>query len=80
MDYVLAELLSEVPDNVFYNEMGDPNFNAIFLEVMKKIYHERDDNFTIPSRDFISNKLPNLSTFQRSVTNERKRRSRYSRK
>lgn len=31
MDHVLAELLSEVPDDIFFNDLGNPNFNAIFV-------------------------------------------------
>jgi hypothetical protein len=75
MDYSLTELLNEVPDRVFFTDKGHPNFNAIFVEIARRIYHEETDDFTIPSHDFLTGQLPNLTTFQRSVTQERKRRA-----
>jgi hypothetical protein len=74
VDYTLTELLSAAPDEIFFNDLGDPNFNAIFVEVARLIYREDTDDFTIPSRDFLTGRLPNLTTFQRSVTQERKKR------
>lgn len=75
MDYSLNELLSEVPDPIFFDDKGDPNFNAIFVEVARQIYRQGTDDFMIPSVDFLTHKLPNLSTFQRSVSAERKKRA-----
>jgi hypothetical protein len=75
MDYVLAELLSEVPNEIFFDDKGNPNFNAIFVEVARVIYKESGDDFSIPASDFLSDKLPNLSSFQRAVATERKRRA-----
>jgi hypothetical protein len=76
MDYSLLELLAEVPNEIFFDDKGDPNYNAIFVEVARRIYRERPDaDFMIPSTDFLTHKLPNLSTFQRSVSTERKRRA-----
>ena len=75
MDYPLKELLEDVPDRIFFNDKGNPNFNAIFVEITKRIYHENTDVFSIPSQDFLNGELPNLTTFQRSVAQERKRRA-----
>ncbi len=74
MDYNLAELLSYIPNEIFFNDQGKPNFNAIFVEVARTIYREKTDNFSIPSEDFLNGRLPNLTSFQRSVTQERTRR------
>ncbi len=74
MDHNLAELLSHVPDEIFYNDQGNPNFNAIFVEVARAIYRETTDEFSIPAGDVLNGKLPNLTSFQRSVTQERTRR------
>jgi hypothetical protein len=74
MDYVLTELLSEVPDEMFFNDQGHPAFNRIFVEVARGIYKEDTDEFLIPAHDFLTGKLPNLSSFQRAVDNERIRR------
>jgi len=75
MDDNLLELLSEVPNDVFFNDQGDPNYNAIFVEVARRIYRLDSTEFMIPSVDFLTHKLPNLTTFQRSVSTERKRRA-----
>ena len=75
MDHVLAELLSEVPNEIFFDDKGNPNFNAIFVEIARVIYRKSDDNFSIPASDFLSDKLPNLSSFQRAVAKERTRRA-----
>jgi len=76
MDDNLLELLSEVPNNIFFNDQGVPNYNAIFVEIARQIYRQQPDaDFMIPSSDFLTRKLPNLSTFQRSVSTERKRRA-----
>jgi hypothetical protein len=74
MDYSLSELLSEVPDEIFFNDQGHPNYNAIFVEVAKSIYREQNENFSIPIQDFLNSRLPNLTTFQRSVANESSKR------
>lgn len=75
MDYSLLELLAEVPNDVFFDDKGDPNYNAIFVEVVRRIYRHDSTDFMIPSVDFLTHKLPNLTTFQRSVSTERKRRA-----
>jgi hypothetical protein len=74
IEYSLSDLLGEVPDDIFFNDEGHPNFNAIFVEISKRVYGERTNDFSIPSRDFLTGRLPNLSTFQRSVSHERKKR------
>ena len=79
MDGVLAELLAEVPDELFFNDQGHPAYNRIFVEVVRFIYKEDGVNFSIPAQDFLADKLPNLTTFQKSVSVERKRRERYRR-
>ncbi len=75
MDYQLTELLGEIPNEVFFDEKGDPDFNAIFVEVGRIIYKESGDDFSIPAHDFLTKKLPNLSSFQRAVAKERQRRA-----
>lgn len=74
MDYVLSDLLGEVPNNIFFNGEGHPNFNGIFIEVARRIYRNGEEDFLIPSSDFSNDKLPNLSSFQRAVAKERERR------
>jgi hypothetical protein len=76
MDQSLTELLAEIDDETFYNENGDPDFNAIFIEVARVVYGRVNDNFSIPATDFINGTLPNLSSFQRGVSKERSRRGR----
>ena len=74
MDYSLRDLLAEVPTEIFFNDVGHPNFNGIFVEVARRIYRQPDGVFSIASEDFLNGRLPNLTTFQRSVTAERRRR------
>jgi hypothetical protein len=74
MEYQLTEVLGIVPDDIFFNEKGDPDFNSIFVEVARIIYGEGGVDFSIPVHDFVTKKLPNLSSFQRSVAKERQRR------
>jgi hypothetical protein len=75
MDHSLAELLSEIPDNIFFDSKGDPKFNTIFVEVARIVYKKSGGDFSIPVRDLLTDKLPNLSTFQHVVTKERKKRA-----
>lgn len=75
MDHNLAELLSYVPDEIFFNDQGHPNFNAIFVEIARVIYRQPAPDFSIPAEDFLNGRLPNLTSFQRSVTQERQRRA-----
>ena len=70
----LTELLGEIPNDVFFDYKGDPNFNAIFVEVARLVYQQNGDDFSIPSNAFLTDKLPNLSSFQRTVAKERQRR------
>jgi hypothetical protein len=75
MDHILSELLSEVPNEIFFNDQGKPNYNAIFVEIARVIYREETNDFSIPAGDFLEgDRLPNLSTFQRNVAHERERR------
>ena len=74
MDHNLTELLSEVPDDIFFDDKGAPNYNAVFVEIVRCIYRHDTSDFMIPSSDFLAGKLPNLSTFQRTVGNERLKR------
>lgn len=75
MDYSFAELLGEVPNEIFFDDKGDPNFNAIFVEVARRIYKQESMEFMIPAPDFLTGKLPNLTSFQRAVATERKKRA-----
>ena len=70
----LMDLLGEIPGEVFFTDTGHPDFNAIFIEVARRIYAEKNADFSIPARDFLTDMLPNLTTFQRAVTKERRRR------
>jgi hypothetical protein len=74
MDYSFPELLGEVPKEIFFGDKGDPNYNAIFVEIARRIYKHDDTDFMIPSADFLNGKLPNLTSFQKAVANERIRR------
>jgi hypothetical protein len=74
MEQRLSEILTEVPNDVFFDHKGDPNFNAIFVEVARIVYKEKGGHFAIPAEDFLGDRLPNLSSFQRTVTKERQRR------
>ena len=74
MDYSFPELLGDIPNEIFFDDKGDPNYNAIFVEAARRIYKHDDTDFMIPSADFLSGRLPNLSSFQKSVSTERKRR------
>jgi len=74
MDYSFAELFEEIPNEIFFDDKGDPNYNAIFVEAARRIYKKTDNDFMIPAGDFLNDTLPNLSSFQRAVSNERKRR------
>ncbi len=74
MNTRLAEIVGDVPNEVFYNDNGHPNYNGIFAEVARRIYNANDDSFAIPVHDFLTDKLPNLSSFQRAVAKERQRR------
>ena len=74
MNYRLRDLLEEVPDDIFFQSNGRPDFNAIFVEVARIILGEETDEFTIHSSEFLSGNMPNLTSFQRSVPIERKRR------
>ena len=76
MDYSFPELLGAVPKEIFFDDKGDPNYNAIFVEIVRHIYKHDETDFMIPSADFLTGKLPNLSSFQKSVSEERKRRER----
>ena len=67
MDYTFSELLSEVPNEIFFDDKGDPNFNAIFVEVARRIYRQEGTSFSIPTEDFLAGKLPNLSSFHCST-------------
>ena len=75
MDYSFSELLSDIPNEVFFNKEGKPDFNAIFVAAARRIYRQEGNGFSLPAEDFLSNKLPNLTSFQRAVTKERKRRA-----
>jgi hypothetical protein len=75
MDYSFPELLGEVPNEIFFDDKGDPNYNAIFVEIVRRIYRHDNSEFMIPSADFLTGKLPNLTSFQKAVSNERKRRA-----
>lgn len=70
----LRELLEQIPDTIFYNKDGNPDYNGIFVEITRTMYGREDRHFTIDSEDFLNGTLPNLSTFQRSVSYERARR------
>ena len=74
MDHPLTEYLGEVPDEIFFNNQRHPAFNRIFVEIARRIYRQDTDRFSIPINDFLTDKLPNLSSFQRAVDNERIRR------
>lgn len=74
-----VDSLGEVPDSVFWheNEKGDrvPHYNSIFTWLVRATL----DVTKITAEELLrvielEHKLPNLSTFQRSVANERKRR------
>ncbi|HKV40093.1 MAG TPA: hypothetical protein VJX67_12845 [Blastocatellia bacterium] len=73
-DRSLMDFLGEIPDEIFFSDTGHPNFNEIFVEVARRIYAESGDQFSIPVHDFLTGKLPNLTSFQRAVTKERQRR------
>ena len=70
----LSDLLSYVPDDIFYNAEGNPSYNAIFVEVVRMIKREKTSDFTIHTSEFLSGKMPNLTSFQRSVAKEREKR------
>lgn len=70
----LKELLEQVPDTIFYNHEGNPDYNGIFVEITRNTYRKNSKQFSIDSEDFLNGRLPNLSTFQRSVALERDRR------
>ncbi len=70
----LSDLLSYVPDDIFYNSDGNPDYNAIFVEVVRMIKKENSSDFTIHTSEFLSGSMPNLTSFQRSVAKERERR------
>ena len=77
MDYSFPDLLGEVPDEIFFDGNSNPNYNAIFVEIVRHIYKQPPDaDFMIPSADFLTDKLPNLTSFQKAVSLERKRRER----
>jgi hypothetical protein len=75
MDYTFPELLGEVPNEIFFGDQGAPNYNAIFVEIARRIYKQDATDFMIPSADFLNGKLPNLSSFQRAVKTEDHRRT-----
>lgn len=68
------ELLELVPDTIFFNDEGNPDYNGIFVEITRNMYRQASKQFSIDSEDFLNGRLPNLSTFQRSVAQERERR------
>jgi hypothetical protein len=68
------ELLEQVPDTIFYKDNGKPNYNKIFVALVQELYQKGSEQVTITTDDFLNGKLPNLSTFQRSVSKERARR------
>jgi hypothetical protein len=74
VDYSLSDLLVDVPDDIFFTMEGNPDYNAIFIEVAKLIKGEKTRDFTIHTSEFLSGSLPNLTSFQRSVAKERERR------
>ena len=76
MDYTFAEVLEPVPDEIFFGDQGQPQYNAIFVEVARRIYRHDATDFVIPSADFLNAKLPNHTSFQRAVATEAKRRGR----
>jgi len=41
MNHQLSQLLEEIPNEVFFDYKGDPNFNAIFVEVARTLYGQR---------------------------------------
>jgi hypothetical protein len=71
----LSDLLSYVPDDIFFGPEGNPNYNAIFVEIVRVIKRESNNDFTIHTSEFLSGKMPNLTSFQRSVAKERERRN-----
>ncbi len=63
----LSKFLTTVPQELFYNDKGDPNFNKIFAGLA------RFNGATGPE-SLEDGTLPNISTFQRAVSGERARR------
>lgn len=63
----LAAFLRQVPQELFYNDAGNPNYNKIFASLA------RANGVTGPEA-LEDGTLPNISTFQRSVAKERSRR------
>jgi len=74
MFYGLKDLLADVPDEIFFKNDGNPNYNAIFVEVVRMIKGEKTSDFSIHASEFLSDSLPNLTSFQRSVAKERAER------
>lgn len=63
----LSKFLEQVPQELFYNDAGNPNYNKIFASLA------RAEGVTGPEA-LEDGTLPNISTFQRSVAKERARR------
>ena len=72
----LSEELRNIDDSIFLKRGNRPRFNAIFVEIARRRYGFSSNEFELPAEHFLKNMLPNLSTFQRSVTKERARRDR----
>lgn len=63
----VAQYLSGVPDERFYNVNGQPNYNGIFADLARKSFATFPDSLE-------DGRLPNLSTFQRAVATEARKR------
>ena len=79
MDESLKEILRHVPEDVFWrgNEQGEhvPNYNGIFGWVLRHEFGDDSVDATVLITDIERGlKVPNISTFQRSVADERRRR------
>lgn len=63
----LANFLRSVPQELFYNDAGNPNYNKIFASLARA-------NGVSGPEALEDGTLPNISTFQRSVAKERANR------
>lgn len=73
----LSHQLMEIPDRIFWAVRRGkpvPHFNRIYAEVLRRTFGLADLSDEVQLHQLFTADAPNLSSFQRAVANEAKRR------
>lgn len=77
MKPTLATVLQSIPDRLFWSEAKErprPAYNRIYVEVLRQVFELPPAGATLALEDLASPRAPNISSLQRAIANEAKRR------